>query len=86
MDRLKGTEAVAVGHANVEQYDIGPMLLGQLDRLLATAGLRHNLDVCIGQQAGQTGADHLVVVRQQESDTHRISPPRSAGCHTNVLL
>jgi hypothetical protein len=62
-------DAVHAGHAYVEEDDIGLVLSGGLVGLAAVGGLRHDRDVlAAGEQGGEAGADHRVVVGHDDPE------------------
>ena len=71
MERLQHGEPVAIGHTDVKQNDVGLDLLGLLDGLFASGRFGHDLNAGPGQQAGQSGANDLVVIANQKCDTHQ---------------
>ena len=74
MELLQRRQAVAVGHADVQQDNVRLHLLGQPQGIFPAVRLADNLDVRARQQAGQARANDLVVVANQNSNTHRASP------------
>jgi hypothetical protein len=80
-------EAVSAGHLHVEQAEIRPLTIEQLDRRADVAGLAGDLDERDrGQQASQAVARRLLVVDDRHAEVHtaaaRIAPrstPRVAG-------
>ena len=64
LDAPQGVQAVAVGHANIQQHHVGLVLQGQLDRLLAGGRLGHDADVGAGQQASSARHGQLRDRRQ----------------------
>jgi hypothetical protein len=59
-------DAVAVGHAHVEDRDVGPQRRDAGDRLCCVRGLADDGDVTGGlEQGAHTLAHHLVVVHQK---------------------
>ena len=68
LDAAQGGQAVAVGHADVQQHHVDFVLQGVLDGRRAGGHFRDHLDFGAGQQALQAAADDLVVVGNQQSD------------------
>ena len=70
-------DAVLRGHRDIEQDDVGLQALGQAQRLRAVARLADDLEVGVGQEQGpEAGADHRVVVSDQDADRQSAPPPR----------
>ena len=67
-DLLEGRQAILPRHADVEEHDIGLELLGQLQRLVAIGSLAQNLDLGAGKQAGETAANHFMVIGDEDFD------------------
>ena len=69
-------EPVELGHADVHQDDGGIEAGGLLDRLEPVARLGDDLDVLFaGEQHAEAGADHRLVVGDEDADRHARSPP-----------
>ena len=69
-------EPVELGHADVHQDDGRVEARRLVDRLEPVARLGHDLDVLLaGEQHAEAGADHRLVVGDEDADAHRPSPP-----------
>jgi hypothetical protein len=61
-----GLQPVDAGHADIEQHDVGPQPVGQLERLAAVGRRTDDLVAAdLAEQAAQTLACRRLVVRQQ---------------------
>jgi hypothetical protein len=66
---LENGEAVLVGHAQVEQENVGLELSEHLDALSAVLGFAHDDDVFIGaKQFTQAIAKDCVVIREENTN------------------
>ena len=72
-DGLGRGDAVELGHLDVEDDQVGPVLAGQRDRGLAVAGLADDLEVLLGQHLGEVHADERLVLGDDDA------APRPAG-------
>lgn len=72
----RGFDAADLGHADVEQADVGTQLAGEGDRLASVAGFADDLDVCLRiEDHPEPGADELLVVGDDHTDGHlRVRP------------
>ena len=69
-------DAVEPGHLDVEQGDVGAVLAGGRDDLVAAADLGDHLEVGLEvEQRGQRAADQGLVVGEQEPDGHGTTRP-----------
>ncbi|GIE72882.1 hypothetical protein Apa02nite_089900 [Actinoplanes palleronii] len=88
-DAPGGLDAVDARHPDVEENDVGPMLPGQRDSVVAVARLGHDLEVVLGvEQSSEAAADQRLVVDQQDPDhdvpstgssAWTVKPPSSRG-------
>ena len=93
-DLLGRPEAIAIGHADVEERDIDRRLVQRAQERFAAGCLRDDLDVGLRvQQRAEAGADQLVVVCERDSDhdstrqgrrAMTIVPARAAGTRMSV--
>ena len=66
-----GLDAVDLGHADVEQADVGSQLAGECDGVEAVGGLTDDLDVFLGvEEHREAGPDDLLVVGEEYTDGH----------------
>ena len=74
-DHPGGLQAVDPGHPDVEQHDVGLLLLDHRDGLLAVRGLADDIDV-LGhvEVAAQALTDERVVVGNEDPDAHALPP------------
>ena len=69
-DPLRRRDAVEHRHLHVEDDQVGTQLLGQVDGLLAVAGLADHLVALVGQHLGEVHADQRLVLG--DHDAHRL--------------
>src|SRR5690606_22739681 len=71
-----GLQPVHLGHPHVHQHHVGPGAAAQLDAPGAVGGLAHHVDVALGgQQGGETGPHHGLVVDDDDARRHVKSFP-----------
>src|SRR4029450_13026447 len=76
-------EPVELGHADVEQADIGSQLAGEGDGFPAVPRLADHVDVGLGvEDHAQPGPDDLLVVGDEDADVHRLGPARGSTAST----
>ena len=76
----RGLDAVELGHADVEQRDVGLESLAAEHRLVAVLGLGDDLDLRLGlQHHPQAGSHERLVVGEQDPDRRHVAPPPRAG-------
>ena len=70
-DQPGGLEPVHLGHADVDQRDVGSLAFDEVEQLLAVGGLADDLDA-VGhvQVATQPLTHEGVIVRDRDSDRH----------------
>ena len=83
---LQRGQTVQAGHLQVQQQDIGFMLLQHVQHLPAVLRLRHDLEICLQrQQPAQAVAENGVVVRHHDANLRLARWLRLAealpGCH-----
>ncbi len=94
LDRLGRLDAGGAGHPHVHQHQVGDVLLGEGDDLLAVVGLGHDVDVGLGfEDHEQAPAEQRVVVGDDHLDGVAGGPcasPRRRGAlcvsHAVTLL
>src|SRR6202043_1924339 len=66
---LHHRHAVTLGHAQVQHHHIGPVLLVERDRLIASAGFRHYFHVGLLVDHGcQAVAHHRMIIGEHDAD------------------
>ncbi len=76
-DPAGGLDTVELGHPDVHQDYRRIVAGGHVHRFEAVASLGHHVDVrLVGQQHAEAGADHRLVVGDENADGHR-GPPSS---------
>src|SRR5690606_17203968 len=71
-----GLQPVHLGHPHVHQHHVGPGAAAQLDAPGAVGGLAHHVDVALGgQQGGEAGPHHGLVVDDDDARRHVKSFP-----------
>ena len=70
-----GLDAVAAGHADVHEHDVGPFAPGDRHRLLAVGGLAHHREVGLGVDDHREAAAHQLLV-VGDDHPHRASAHR----------
>ena len=69
MDLASGPNAVELGHAHIHHHDPWLLLAHLFDRLLAIAGLTHDLHVLLAlEHATQAIAHYGMIVDEQDRD------------------
>ena len=66
-DPLGRGDAVEDRHLDVEDDQVGPVLLGQLDRLVAVAGLADDVVALLGEHLGEVHADQRLVLGDHDA-------------------
>ena len=66
-DPLGGGDAVEDRHLDVQDHQVGAVLLGQLDRLLAVAGLPDDVVPLLGEHLGEVHADQRLVLGDHDA-------------------
>jgi hypothetical protein len=82
-DGLGGPDAAEDGHADVHQDDVGLDLLGQVDRLLAVAGLGHHLELGVQRQRGLDAVprQRMVICHEDANDVTHTAPFTGRSVH-----
>ena len=81
--RRVACEPVAAGHLDVHEHDVGAQAPGRRRGLLAVLRLADHLDVGLGpEDHAEPGADHRLVVGEQDADAH--SAPSGVGSLTRT--
>ena len=71
-DAASSLDAVELGHADVHQDDGWDKACGLLDSLDPVVRFCHHVDVgLVGEQHAEAGADHRLVVGDEDADAHR---------------
>ncbi|GAA3068278.1 hypothetical protein GCM10020000_60830 [Streptomyces olivoverticillatus] len=69
-------QAVELGHADVEEEDVGAVPLDRLQGLLAVHDVGDDVDVGLAfEDHAESGADHFLVVRDDHADRHDVPRP-----------
>src|SRR5262249_52972542 len=64
-----GGDAVEAGHSDVHEYDVGEVLLGEADGVVAVGGLADDVDVVLGvEDHAEPGSDEFLVVDDEHFD------------------
>ena len=70
-----GLDAVHVGHADVEQADVGAEFAGEGHRFASVGSLAYHLDVGLGvEDHPETGADEVLIIGDDRADAHVTEP------------
>ena len=72
-DPLGRGDAVELGHLDVEHDQVGAVLLDQLDRPLAVAGLAHDVIPLLAEHLGEVEPDQRLVLRDHDARARRAS-------------
>ena len=71
-DLAHGVNPVHIGHGDIHDDDIGFELARLRNRIAPVVGLGNNLDAMrFLQQAFQTGAKNIVIIRENYPDRHK---------------
>ena len=76
LDPREAVQAVHIGHANVEQHEIGLMLIGQLQAGGAVVGLSDDANVGTLQKTLDSCANDLVIIHNYQRNCHANLLPR----------
>ena len=77
---LEAGEAVELGHAEVQQHDVGGGLADRRDDMAADRDLVDDLEVLrVGERAPNRGLHQPVVVRNQYAALHTVRDSRAGG-------
>ena len=69
LQALQGGEAVEAGHLQIEQEDVGLVLLENVEHLAPVLRLRHDFEIFFeGEQTAETVAEDGMVVRYHDAD------------------
>ncbi len=79
MNATRGLDAVQAGHLDVEDRDVGCEELDERDRLVARAGLAHDLVSLFLQRLAQVEADDALVFGDDDPDGHVCSATRRSS-------
>jgi hypothetical protein len=79
-DALGRLEPVHLGHPDIHQHDVGPVLQRRRDRLPAVRGLGHHRDAGRAQDQPETASDQRLVVR--DDHPRRCISGRAVRAHT----
>ena len=60
-------DAVASGHLDVHDHQVGPQALGEFDGLLPVAGLAHDLVSLLAQHLGEIEPDERLVLGDENA-------------------
>ena len=76
---LGGADASQHGHADVHEDDIGLDLLGEVHRLLAVAGLGHDLELGVQRQRGLDAVprQRMVICHEDANNVPHTAPRRT---------
>ena len=66
-DPLGGRDPVEDRHLHVQDDQVGPQLLGELDRLLAVAGLADDVVALLGEHLGEVHPDQRLVLGDDDA-------------------
>ena len=83
---LRGrVDAVAARHLHIHDHQVGLMLLGQFDGLLAVAGLADDVVTLLSQHLGQVHSDERFVFRDQDPARHSGVGVGRGACHDDIV-
>ncbi|MEK8107285.1 hypothetical protein NKG94_22820 [Micromonospora sp. M12] len=76
-----------MGHSDVQERYVGPVLAHEFDRLASVGGLGNDLDGRVGRQDGRyPDTDRRLVVREYHPDHRRSAPAAGADGRCAVIV